>query len=109
MFEKEAEENGFGIGCTVRPTIAWQKGAEFGYNKANKVHDMMMNPHDTPNDNEEVVVSGRTGLVKAVAVFHRRSDGTFFWASTDELIVEHSESLFKWCRIPTFSEEIKEK
>lgn len=38
MFENEAEENGFGIGCTVKPTIAWQKGAEFGYNKANKWH-----------------------------------------------------------------------
>ena len=35
MFEKEAEENGFGIGCTVNPTTAFQKGAEFGYNKAN--------------------------------------------------------------------------
>ena len=34
MFEKEAEENGFGIGCTVNPTTAFQKGAEFGYNKA---------------------------------------------------------------------------
>ena len=36
MFEKEAEENGFGIGCTVNPTIAFQKGAEFGYNKTNE-------------------------------------------------------------------------
>lgn len=34
MFEKEAEENGFGIGCTVNSTVAWQKGATFGYNKA---------------------------------------------------------------------------
>lgn len=34
MFEKEAEENGFGIGCTVNPTTAFQKGVEFGYNKA---------------------------------------------------------------------------
>lgn len=39
MFEKEAEENGFGIGCTVNPTIAFQKGAEFGYNKANEWHE----------------------------------------------------------------------
>ena len=38
MFEKEAEENGFGIGCTISPTIAWQKGAEFGYKKANEWH-----------------------------------------------------------------------
>lgn len=38
MFEKEAEENGFGIGCTVNPTTAFQKGAEFGYNKANEWH-----------------------------------------------------------------------
>lgn len=38
--EKEAEENGFGIGCTVNPTIAWQDGAEFGYNKANEWHDL---------------------------------------------------------------------
>ena len=36
MFEKEAEENGFGIGCTVNPTTAFQKGVEFGYNKANE-------------------------------------------------------------------------
>jgi hypothetical protein len=47
MFENEAEENGFGIGCTVRPTIAWQKGAEFGYNKANEWHC-----HGVPNDNK---------------------------------------------------------
>ncbi len=40
MFEKEAEENGFGIGCTVNPTTAFQKGAEFGYNKANEWHFM---------------------------------------------------------------------
>lgn len=38
MLEKDAEENGFGIGCTVNPTVAWQKGAEFGYNKANEWH-----------------------------------------------------------------------
>ena len=38
MFEKEADENGFGLGCTVNPTVAWQKGAEFGYNKANEWH-----------------------------------------------------------------------
>lgn len=38
MFEKEAEENGFGIGCTVNPTTAFQKGVEFGYNKANEWH-----------------------------------------------------------------------
>lgn len=40
MFEKEAEENGFGIGCTVNPTTAFQKGAEFGYNKANEWHKL---------------------------------------------------------------------
>ena len=36
MFEEEAEENGFGIGCTVNSTTSWCKGAEFGYNKANE-------------------------------------------------------------------------
>lgn len=35
MFRKEAEENGSRIGS---PTIAWQKGAEFGYAKANEWH-----------------------------------------------------------------------
>jgi len=39
MFEKEAEENGFGIGCTVSPTIAWQNGAEYGYNKAKEEYE----------------------------------------------------------------------
>ena len=40
MFKKNAEENGFGLGCTVNPTLAWQKGAEFGYNKANEWHEI---------------------------------------------------------------------
>lgn len=48
MFEKEAEENGFGIGCTVNPTIAFQKGAEFGYNKTNEWHNLLNNPIDLP-------------------------------------------------------------
>ena len=34
--EEMAEEHGFGIGCTVSPTVAWTKGAELGYNKANE-------------------------------------------------------------------------
>lgn len=40
MFEKESEENGFGIGCTVNPTVAWQKGAEFGYNETHRWYDI---------------------------------------------------------------------
>ncbi len=43
MFEKEAEENGFGIGCTVNPTTAFQKGAEFGYNKAKEIIKRLIN------------------------------------------------------------------
>ena len=27
----------------------WQKGAEYGYNKANEWHDLRKNPEDTPN------------------------------------------------------------
>lgn len=35
MTDKEmTKEHGFGIGCTVSPTVAWTKGAEFGYSKA---------------------------------------------------------------------------
>lgn len=50
MFEKEAEENGFGIDCTVNSTVAWQKGATFGYNKANEWHFVKdeFPPEDVP-------------------------------------------------------------
>ena len=109
---------------------AFQKGAELGYAQgyhdaeehylneqhrlvdaskqdAFEVHDMLKNPQDLPDDGEEVIVSSTTCFYKAVAVFHKRQDGTFFWASMDELIENHSEGLFKWCRIPAFSEETK--
>lgn len=55
MFEKEAEENGFGIGCTVNPTTAFQKGAEFGYNKANEWH--FVKDGDLPKHENYVLVS----------------------------------------------------
>lgn len=57
MFEKEAEENGFGIGCTVNPTIAFQKGAEFGYNKA-KEEDKWHYPSkgEYPKEYEDILI-----------------------------------------------------
>ena len=54
MFEKEAEEDGFGIGCTVNPTTAFQQGAEFGYNKANEWH--YMKDGIMPEENQWVLV-----------------------------------------------------
>ena len=54
MFEKEAEEHGFGKGCTVNPTVAWTKGAEFGFNNANEWH--YVKDGDLPKENQEVLV-----------------------------------------------------
>lgn len=52
MFEKEAEENGFGLGCTVNSTTSWCKGAEFGYNKANEWH--YVSKKDFPKDFKDI-------------------------------------------------------
>lgn len=50
MFEKEAGENGFGVGCCTNSTEAWLKGAEFGYKKANEWH--FVKNGDLPEENK---------------------------------------------------------
>lgn len=62
MFEKEAEEfvdskKSFwrqGRTCIDSVRQAYQKGAEFGYNKANEWHNLNKNYKDLPNEGEWV-------------------------------------------------------
>lgn len=68
MFEKEAEENGFGIGCTVNPTTAFQKGAEFGYNKANEWHYPLKGEY--PKECENVWCYCKATNVKFYSIGH---------------------------------------
>ena len=63
MFEKEAEKyatvdlpDGY-TKIDYQKKADWQKGAEFGYNKANKWHDLQENPTDLPKceENEQII------------------------------------------------------
>lgn len=66
MFEKEAEEYAdvkakklnISRDSTIIPYMqtAWQKGAEFGYNKAIEWHDLEKDPTDLPKENKEYIV-----------------------------------------------------
>ena len=60
MFEKEAEDNkppyafcAFNTKCELWKD-GFQKGAEFGYNKANEWHNLNKNYKDLPNEGEWV-------------------------------------------------------
>lgn len=63
MFEKEAEDNkppyafcAFNTKCELWKD-GFQKGAEFGYNKANEWHNLQENPTDLPKceENEQII------------------------------------------------------
>lgn len=60
MFEKEAKKNkppyaccSFNTGCELWED-GFQRGAEFGYNKANEWHDLRKNPNDLPKDTDSL-------------------------------------------------------
>ena len=63
MFEKEAEDNKSPYAfCTLDTNCElwkdrFQKGAEFGYNKANGWHNLQENPTDLPKceENEQII------------------------------------------------------
>lgn len=63
MFEKEAEDNkppyafcAFNTKCELWKD-GFQKGAEFGFNKANEWHNLQENPTDLPKceENEQII------------------------------------------------------
>lgn len=105
MFEKEAEENGFGIGCTVNPTIAFQKGAEFGYSKANEWH--YQSKGEYPKECENVLCYCKVAGAKFCSIGHTiiGGDNKIRWWSSNR-----SEELkvYAWKEI-TPPKEIKEK
>ena len=46
-------------------TVGMKKGAEFGYNKANELHDLRKDPTDLPKDNDEKLCFYGKGKVVA--------------------------------------------
>lgn len=78
--------------------------------KENKtvLHDLRKNPEDLPNPNTEVIV--KTNSITECAVFHRRSDGTYFWSCSFEPIERHPKSVVAWHELPNLeNEDIKYK
>lgn len=91
MFEKESEEYTFFVKSTKERwncheifyadiELAHQKGAEFGYNKANEWHNIKENPNELPNDGELVLADNifTTECVK----FKKEKDGNH-WKHDD--------------------------
>ena len=101
MLEKDAEENGFGIGCTVNPTVAWQKGAEFGYNKANEWHYVK---DGLPSKNGFFLVAFHNIGCDAVDV------GQFlqakWWHMDEEIRVFINKNIYAWKELPNPPKEI---
>ena len=58
---------------TSNVSKAYQKGAEFGYNKANEWHNIKENPNDLPNDGELVVADN--GLTIDCVKFRKNEFG----------------------------------
>ena len=114
MFEKEAEEiakdiyihhfdDNVNYPCVLQAiTAGVQKGAEFGYNKANEWHDLRKNPKDLPEKmglgSVEVYVAYEGGVTDFACY---RFDKKCWERSEDE---EEAVNVIAWREIPTFKE-----
>lgn len=114
MFEKEAEEyavlnarqyiHNEDIGfCTSEEEVrqAYQKGAEFGYNKANEWHDLRKNPNNLPKECENVLCFCYGASVEYYGVGHFiKSHSDLIWWSNNgssKLL-----NVIAWCELPRF-------
>ena len=107
MFEKEAEEynqkvpfNPLNVEKEIRR--AFQKGAEFGYNKANEWHDLRKNSNDLPKESGKymVAIPNENGFIETdVARFGVSSGWEYFDTFVDEYGAEH---IIAWKEYPTF-------
>lgn len=127
MFEKEAEENGFGIGCTVNPTTAFQDGAEFGYNKAfveadknlksnslvtdfNKANEWHYVKDELPRKSDATLCELMPVFVAVKVGYNVSTYGTYWNLRLGNF--ECLDEVYAWCYAPEPPElpkEIKEK
>ena len=116
MFEKEAEEyanknvptDSFGyrslddVHYDVK--LAYQKGAEFGYNKANEWHDLRKDPNDLPDNGRRVLVKDKSRREYDVACLCRSKGNSDFW-SYERFISRVSDNyVIAWCELPKLEE-----
>ena len=120
MFEKEAEEevNKVHWSYQIFKEVAqeyWQKGAEFGYNKANEWH--YVKDGDLPKDNEYIMIYAK--LADNIAVGKRRCAGKirkrcvyeWYFATYEGTYCLRDNDIIAWKEIvlPELPKEIKEK
>ena len=125
MFEKEAKEYAdwfWGASPSIKRAIeqAYQKGAEFGYDKANEWHkvadgdyppcergnfvkyeewhDLRKNPNDLPKETVLVLFVIRPKVV----VIGWRSNENWIMDVNDRIVP--NDFVVAWCEIPTFKE-----
>ena len=107
MFEKEAEEWADKGLAEKYTTLEWyarknnfQKGAEFGYNKANEWHNLKENPNDLPKDSIRVLVlTEEKNLVDVVYIPHEGFKDPDFsnwytaiaWIEKEKILPKESE------------------
>ena len=120
MFEKEAEEeiNKEHWTYSIFKDLAqeyWQKGAEFGYNKAKEWH--YVKDGDLPKDNEYIIIYSK--LADNIAVGKRRCAGKirrrcvyeWYFATYEGTYCLRDKDIIAWKEIvfPELTKEIKEK
>lgn len=111
MFEKESKEyranlvsklrdkiqNGYNCKELSDIELAFQKGAELGYCKANKLH--FIKDGDLPKENQEVLVYFTLpDKSKNSTIIARFKDNDFDFVDLQDVIA--------WCELPTFNEVI---
>ena len=110
MLEKEAKEYAdwfWGASPSAKRAIeqAYQKGAEFGYNKVNEWHDLRKDPTDLPKDNDEKLCFYGKGKVVA-----RYCSEYGCWETEfNNLVTTFSSSILIAWREIVFPKEIEEK
>lgn len=108
MFEKEAEDNKPPYAFCALDTKCelwkdgFQKGAEFGYNKANEWHDLRKNSNDLPKESGKymVAIPNEDGFIETDVARFSISSG---WEDFDIFVDKYgTEHIIAWKEYPTF-------
>lgn len=105
MFEKEAEDNKPPYAFCALDTKCelwkdgFQKGAEFGFNKANEWHDLRKDPNDLPENKRNVWCDYGDGCGKG---FYDKDDGG--WWIEGHI---YCSIIDAWCELPKYLKESK--
>ena len=80
-----------------------QKGAEFGYNKANEWHDLRNNPNDLPEENSDILFYTEVYEHKSIHLGNRHW-GNKWWVTSESFYVGDEVIAWKEIELPELKE-----